>query len=310
MTDFNYSFLLQSIKKMNKTLIFFLLICIYSCSNENTVEYSNKIIGTQVTESQEPDNPSKEQRVAERRKWVRVEERTDSLKSEKILEQVIIDVKPFLENANYTAEYEIFLDSFYGEKIRVEIDTFFSATQKHLIVNRNSYRNMRINIFSINESEITQVLRHTEWEMTYISDTIRDINGDQINDFVVNWYGSSGCCLKAFSDVYLSQPSTNIFLDSYEFINPTFSPREKVIRGVCYGHPGETEMYKFKWNKGKIDTLEYIYFELDEKGKKTGKFARSKNRSNYEKASIFEIVDKVPSEYEDIMGFNWFMDTL
>ena len=38
--------------------------------------------------------------------------------------------------------------------------------------------------------------------------------------------------------------------NNFEFINPTFSPKEKIIRGVCYGHPSETEMYKYKWNGG------------------------------------------------------------
>jgi len=80
--------------------------------------------------------------------------------------------------------------------------------------------------------------------MEYINDTIRDINGDGFNDFVVNWYGSNGCCLKAFSNVYLLRPDKKIFSNNLEFINPTFSPTEKIIRGVCYGYPGETEMYK------------------------------------------------------------------
>ena len=35
----------------------------------------------------------------------------------------------------------------------------------------------------------------------------------------------------------------NTFSKNFEFINPTFSPKEKIIRGICYGHPGETEMY-------------------------------------------------------------------
>jgi hypothetical protein len=34
--------------------------------------------------------------------------------------------------------------------------------------------------------------------MTYVNDTIKDINGDSLNDSVVNWDGVTGCCLKGF----------------------------------------------------------------------------------------------------------------
>ena len=52
--------------------------------------------------------------------------------------------------------------------------------------------------------------------------------------------------------------------DRNSIINPTFSPKEKIIRGVGYGHPGETEMYKYKWNGNTIDTMEYVYFERND----------------------------------------------
>ncbi len=61
------------------------------------------------------------------------------------------------------------------------------------------------------------------------------------------------------------------FSKNFEFINPTFSPKEKIIRGICYGHPSKTEMYKYKWNGETIDTLEYISYETDDQREKTGK---------------------------------------
>ena len=100
---------------------------------------------------------------------------------------------------------------------------------------------------------------------------IQNINRDLLKDFVVNWYGNTGCCLKAFSNVYLLRTAQKTFSNNFEFINPTFSPKEKIIRGICYGHPGETEMYKYKWNHEKVDTLEYISDEKNEQGAKIGK---------------------------------------
>jgi len=146
--------------------------------------------------------------------------------------------------------------------------------------------------------------------MTYVNDTIRDINGDGLNDFVVNWYGATGCCLKAFSDIYLLRQDKNTFSESFEFINPTFSPKEKIIRGVCYGHPGETEMYKYKWKDESIDTLEYIAFQTkdDKSSVKTKKIIISNNgQESSKKYRIIKILNDVPNEYKKIDGYDWFI---
>ena len=129
--------------------------------------------------------------------------------------------------------------------------------------------------------------------------------GDGLNDFVVNWYGSTGCCLKAFSNVYLLRQDKKAFSENFEFINPTFSPKEKIVRGVCYGHPGETEMYKYKWNGEKVDTLEYVSYERNEKGK-TGKVIISTDRPYGEKFKTLKVLNSVPTEYKKIEGYDWF----
>ncbi len=146
-----------------------------------------------------------------------------------------------------------------------------------------------------------------------MSDTIRDINGDGQKDFVVNWYGANGCCLKAFSDVYLILKDQMNFSNRFEFINPTFSPDEKIVRGVCYGHPGETEMYKYKWLGGSLDTLEYVYFEKDDAGKRTGRIILATNQPYSRTPPIHRILrrlDSVPDEYKRIEGYDWFMGDL
>ena len=115
--------------------------------------------------------------------------------------------------------------------------------------------------YSKNGNKFENVLSYDRWILEYVNDTIQDINGDGLKDFVVNWYGNTGCCLKAFSNVHLLRTDQKTFSNNLEFINPTFSPKEKIFRGICYGHPEETEIYKYKWNHETIDSLEYISHE-------------------------------------------------
>lgn len=100
------------------------------------------------------------------------------------------------------------------------------------------------------------------------------------------------------------------FSGSFEFINPTFSPEEQIIRGVCYGHPGETEMYKYKWNKETVDTVEYIYYEKNDKGKKTGKLIVSNNLPSRHNYKVLKRLSYMPDEYKRIEGYDWFTDNL
>jgi len=94
----------------------------------------------------------------------------------------------------------------------------------------------------------------------------------------------------------------------FEFINPTFSPKERLIRGVCYGHPGETEMYKYKWRGEQIDTLEFVSFEKTAKGVKTGKIIISDRRPGKNNSNVLKILNSVPDEYIGIYGYEWFTE--
>jgi len=140
--------------------------------------------------------------------------------------------------------------------------------------------------------------------MTYIQDTIYDANGDGYNDFLVHWYPSSGCCRRNVYNVYLNQPDKGIFTHDYQFMNPTFSAKEKVIRGVEYGHPGEVGLYKYKWNGLQIDTIEFIYPDA----KNLGQFIKTKKRtySPTEKEGV--VLKSVPEEYLKIESYKWFAD--
>ena len=96
------------------------------------------------------------------------------------------------------------------------------------------------------------------------------------------------------------------FSENFEFVNPTFSTKEKIIRGVCYGHPGETEMYKYEWNGEKVDTLEYVSYQKNNNGVKTGKVAILTYTPNSNSFKTLNVLKSVPAEYKKIEGFDWF----
>lgn len=200
---------------------------------------------------------------------------------------------------------------FSGEYWNIEVEMredLLSGKKRCLIVHRIGGGAVDIDIFSIGDS-LQKLVSHSESEMTFENDTIRDINGDGRKDFVVNWYGTNGCCLKAYADVYLMRPDGISFSKPINFLNPTFFPEEQLIRGVCYGQPGMTPLYKKKWKGEAVEDVEYVFFEMDTAYVKTGKIVRADAPSVAE-AKRLEYLDEIPKEYEGIFGFDWFLDKL
>lgn len=142
-----------------------------------------------------------------------------------------------------------------------------------------------------------------EFEYAYFKgDSIFDVNGDGSPDLVLMSYPASGCCLANVHHVYLHLPNQGTFTPEYEFINPTFSPAEKLVRGVNYGHPGMTELYKYRWNGLRVDTLEWI--QPFPPQSKTYVRTRPPLLHHPEKGSP---VRSIPSEYRQVNGFDWFV---
>lgn len=237
------------------------------------------------------------------------QEHADSLQLEKILQHALKTAHKHFGKTKFTEEYGKFVD---GLPVRVEInmDYHFSKDEPHLIIRRAEPSSLYIDIYSKGLRKFEKAKSLVEWSMTYVNDTIRDINGDGLKDFVVNTYGSNGCCLKAFSKVYLLKQDKKAFSEEFEFINPTFSPEEKIIRGVCYGHPGETDMYKYRWNAYQVDTLEYVSYETNAEGIKTGKIITSTKRPFNNNSKTLKILNAVPAEYKKIEGYDWFTGDL
>ncbi len=110
---------------------------------------------------------------------------------------------------------------------------------------------------------------------------------------------------------YLLRADGKTFSEGVEFINPTFSPAEGVVRGIGYGHAGDTEMYTYRWNGEKIDTLEYVYFsdkstDAAEGTEKTRQVIVSAHSRYVSDPEIWKYLDDVPEEYKAIDGYWWF----
>lgn len=283
-------------------ITFGLLTTFFSCGQPN----DKKNITMVTTDTLQITLDKKEKQHLEKRKEIEEQDNSDSLMLDKVLKEALTISTQNISKDKFQKDYEARPDSQYSVKVEISLDYHFTKLYPHLIVRRHVPNAVYIDIYTKNGNTYEKVLSHEQWKMEYMNDTVRDINGDGFNDFVVNWYGSNGCCLKAFSNIYLLRPDKKTFSDNFEFINPTFSPKEKIIRGVCYGHPGETQMYKYKWTGEKVDTLEYISYQKSDKGIKTGKLIISTDQPYSDKNKILKIVNSVPTEYRKIEGYDWF----
>lgn len=244
-------------------------------------------------------------------------ERRDSLWLGGVLREALAVARPHLGAAHFARQFEA-SDTTQGHAtVRLQIGPLLTRQQKHLLVRRESvskhpkWVNMvRLNCYRIDGQVLKPVLYHEQWDMEYLGDTLRDVNGDGYRDVVVNTYGVSGCCLRAFSMVYLFRSASGHFSPGFEFINPTFSPQEKLIRGLGYGHPGYTELYKYRWRGEAVDTIEYIYYEHTDDGVKTGRVVRTRRPPWGPEPIEKHFLRKVPAEYARIEYYDWFLGNL
>jgi hypothetical protein len=289
-------------KKKLYILTLGLFIMLFSCGSRDEKKNVNVIKKDTLKTKFE----QQEKKRLEKIKKDKEEEKIDSLRLDKVLIDALKIATQNISKDKFQKEYEITVDNLYNVQVEIILDNHFDINYQHLIIRRHSPGPVNIDLYTKDKNKFKKVLSHEQWSMTYVNDTIRDINGDGLKDFVVNWYGSNGCCLKAFSNIYLLRADKKTFSNTFEFINPTFSPKEKIIRGVCYGHPSDTEMYKYKWNGETIDTLEYISYEKNKKGEKTGKIIVSSDLPYGNRFKVLKRLNSVPDEYKRIKGFDWF----
>lgn len=233
---------------------------------------------------------------------------SDSLFVMKALEDAVKKVEKMKEGDSYSAEY-LFPDSLNMNYIRPDLQVklqygfIFSENHKHLLVECESEIIASTNVFLLKRDAFEQVILSPETYyvqtlMSCLGDTIMDINGDGLKDYDAIWYPGNGCCRRNVHKVYLLKDDGS-FTSEYEFMNPTFDPDNKLIRGVTYGHPGSTaELYKYKWNGFDVDELEYIsHIWWDEQ--QTG-FVKYINNDTLK-------INKIPEEYLGVYDIEWFI---
>ncbi len=224
----------------------------------------------------------------------------DSLKDESVINDAIAYIK---SNKLTQANKQLRLWEDTSISVHICIGKLFSKNLSHLILRSHVDWRMILYIYRIESTgRMIREIRDDWSDLTYIGDKVADINGDGVNDFVVNWYPSSGCCARNNFHAYLYQKD-NTFSNYFDFINPSFFPKEKLVRGVDYGHPGEVPLYKYKWNGVKLDTLEYIY-PVNETRKKFYVVHHYGDELDPQKRKL---ITTVPKEYNKIGGYAWFM---
>lgn len=229
----------------------------------------------------------------------------DSLRLDFALKHALNITEKRLKDKSFSKEYEIQPgDSSYSIHVEIQIEDLFDDDKKYFLLRRQVPWATYIDIYKIVDSKIEKVISREQGAMSYIRDTIFDVNGDGYKDFVVHWYPSSGCCRRNIYNVYLNLTENRMFSSDYEFINPTFSPEEGIIRGVEYGHPGEVGLYKFVWNGLNVDTIEYIYPDVNVKGQ----FIKTKRPQFRPLKDDGIVLNSVPEEYHKIESFEWFSD--
>lgn len=223
-----------------------------------------------------------------------VETFADALK--KIRTLSVKDV--FTRNYNFQSQ-----DSSETVKIEMLGGKILGGNQKYVLLRRHFLGITYLNVYKIRGKYLQNMIERELNEMTYLRDQIKDVNGDGLKDFLIWWYPASGCCRRNVCNVYLWNPATGKFTGEIEFINPTFSSREKTIRGVGYGHSGEVGLYKYRWNRFEVDTVAFIYPDPNQKGQ----FIKTNKPMYKPTASDGEVLKSVPKEYQSIDDYDWFI---
>jgi len=274
---------------------FFLLmiVVLFGCHQPEKRTVAKKLLSR-------ADSLSKKRAETERQ--FRKEHLTDSLKQDSALAKILRYAYNHLHSSYSDVDLKIWDDTTLFTTLT--FGNIFSKDKKHLIVqNRVNKYEFNENVYLLDNSKFISVIKEVIPDLTFVVDSVADVNGDGHKDFLLNWYPESGCCARNVYGVYLYTAASGMFSKKYEFINPDFFPKEKVIRGVDYGHPGEVPLYKYKWNGLNVDTVEYIY-PTDATRKK---FYIVHHYGDEYDPKKRKVISAVPKEYRKIGGYEWFM---
>jgi len=148
----------------------------------------------------------------------------DSLIMEKVLSKVLEDGLKQVDN----------------DSVQVARGNLFTNDVEHAYFKYEGRSGTYIKIFSLVKTQPRLIFSYDIGSMNFVSDSIFDINGNGIRDFVVHWYPSSGCCLAYAFDCYIYNDMTDKFSAQFHILNPTFRPENNTTFSMNYGQPGET----------------------------------------------------------------------
>jgi hypothetical protein len=199
----------------------------------------------------------------------------------------------------FKKNYNCVIDNM-GATVNLELGYLFDAKLKYLIITINQINDVWVKIYSINQNQFKQILYKNEAKNTFIKSRILDVNNDGLKDYLWFSYPNSGCCRRNMYEVYLLLPNKQFF-KPYHFINPTFYPKEKAIRGLYYGYGAG--LYKYQWTGLKIDTLMHINPNPRDNLHKTFVTFNYKTKQEI-------IIDSIPTEYQKIDDYDAFINQL
>jgi hypothetical protein len=292
---------------MQKIILIFAFLFLFGCKDTVKQKQTAVVIDTAYNHLANRDTLTDKNRELQQ-KASDEQEKSDSLRLLKALTSALLYAEQNKNKKSFLHEFELLPDdTSFNVTAQLVFGNLFENDRKHLLIRRIVPWGAVLNVYLLQNSSFKPLVERAQFGMTYVNDTLRDANGDKYNDFLVHWYPSSGCCLADVYNVYLYQPQTGRFTTDYEFINPTFSPDEKVIRGLEYGHPGEAGLYKYKWNGLRVDTIEFMYPYFNQKGK----FIKTKRRAFKPNEKQGTVVNSLPNEYKkmDSIAVSWFLDT-
>lgn len=179
----------------------------------------------------------------------------------------------------------------------------FSPSATHVLINLAYKDYNHIFIFNAEAKGYTRVFYTKEWFMNYRGDSIADINGDGYKDYLLSteatnhtWHVRADWCVNLFN------PKNNGFAYVDCYLNPVFSPKEKLVRGTTYGGPGDVELYKIKWAGIVPDTVEIIY-RIKGSNKQ---FIRTTKHPWFDREKG-TIINAIPAEYKSLPEYDYFM---
>ena len=281
---------------MQKTFLFLILIYLGGCNDVDKHDHSPSSNNT-IQEQTKKDSLVKGNEFEEG-------ERLDSTRLSRILDTALQYATQHQNQMSFKYKFEMSPDDAFTANVEMRFGYLFEPGRKHLLICRLVPWAAIFNIYLLENEKFRSVCEKENARSHYLDYSLKDINGDNYKDFLAHWYSSVGCCVRNVYDASLYQQRSGEFTAEYKFMNPIFFPKEKIIRGVEYGHPGEIGLYKYKWNHLQIDTIEFIYPYL----KEGGKFIKTKTQQYRPTKEDGIVLNSLPKESRSIESIEWFLD--